>query len=823
MALTCQEALKERARNLEAAGLNGIRMALVTLYPDPNPTEARITLHFHNHHGIDHLLAADHYPYLIKLSFDITGGHRLPAGPATGQVKVTGVTGNPGDTFLTLTVAPIGDYSTYILIIDDPKIDPVFSEIPFKFRPGCVNLCGPDWLPAPAPLVDPTIDYLAKDYESFRHTMITAMMGRVPGWQPSSEADLDQVLLELFSAAADELSDYQDRVMNEAYLGTARKRVSLARHARLMDYHIHQGNQASTWLAVELQDGQQVEIPKANPIPPGQPIQLLAWAGKEVWDPAAVVFMSRETRHLHYLVNRMGLYTWSDSRPALERGCTGADLQLVQGGPIPAYAVRDLIFQQQITHLLIQEWLNPATGEQAGRNPAKRQLLKLKPGEVRALQDPLTGKWLVRVRWEDRDKLKADYCFTVDCPEGKVEDVSLFHGNLLQVYAGRPQTGYSQPIVFKEPGKPLAGEQEFYYQRPEIERPGRVGTKRWGTVCRLPDGPLAYKDTPPGGEVPPDSTLQVQVDHEQWQEVISLVRSDDSEVRGNHFIVETDEEGRSLIRFGNGVNGRELPDQAEVHCFYQVGRGPEGNIGQDALVHFDQVNFPQIASCWNPFDVTNGRPPEPVEEILRRVPEAYRAHQLRAVTLKDYVARAEELAEVSRAAARYAWTGSWRTVQIAIDPVGTTILSEELRREIAQYLEAVRLIGEDLEIRPPQLVPLKIEVHLCAGVDYWPQDLRSILEQEFSDGYTPDGRPGFFHPDLWTFGQALQASQIIGRVQSVQGVDHVISVTMKRLHGATPLPEEVVEVRANEIISVKNDPDHLETGGIFFEILGGRR
>ena len=43
--------------------------------------------------------------------------------------------------------------------------------------------------------------------------------------------------------------------MNEAYLATARKRVSLARHARLMDYHIHQGNQASTWLAIEIAGG----------------------------------------------------------------------------------------------------------------------------------------------------------------------------------------------------------------------------------------------------------------------------------------------------------------------------------------------------------------------------------------------------------------------------------------------------------------------------------------------------------------------------------------------------------------------------------------
>src|SRR6185369_756173 len=141
----------------------------------------------------------------------------------------------------------------------------------------------PDWEPGERPLDEPAIDYLAKDYDSFRHTMIAAMMQRVPEWQTSSEADLDQVLLDLFSAAADELSDYQDRVMNEAYLSSARKRVSLARHARLMDYHIHQGNQASTWLALEVDPLSPAEFE----LQPG----LLVWAGAEKnTDPSAVVF-----------------------------------------------------------------------------------------------------------------------------------------------------------------------------------------------------------------------------------------------------------------------------------------------------------------------------------------------------------------------------------------------------------------------------------------------------------------------------------------------------------------------------------------------------
>jgi hypothetical protein len=132
------------------------------------------------------------------------------------------------------------------------NIDPIFAAIRFKFRPGCFNLnCAslPKYQPLPA---EPVIDYLAKDYDSFKHVLIAAMMERVPDWTPTSEADLDQVLIDLIAADADELSDFQDRAKIEGYLGSARKRVSLARHARLMDYHIHQGNQASTALALRL-------------------------------------------------------------------------------------------------------------------------------------------------------------------------------------------------------------------------------------------------------------------------------------------------------------------------------------------------------------------------------------------------------------------------------------------------------------------------------------------------------------------------------------------------------------------------------------------
>ena len=46
MTIFNQEALNERARNLGA--LNGVRLALVSLTPPVNPTQALLELHFYN-------------------------------------------------------------------------------------------------------------------------------------------------------------------------------------------------------------------------------------------------------------------------------------------------------------------------------------------------------------------------------------------------------------------------------------------------------------------------------------------------------------------------------------------------------------------------------------------------------------------------------------------------------------------------------------------------------------------------------------------------------------------------------------------------------
>lgn len=854
-----EERLEDRARDLDGKGLNAFRLAYVALEAAPKPAFAWLDVEFWN----DNALA----PLPPQEAFRVQGADRQRTGNPARPVQVVQVlAGTGGSHTLRLKIAPVGDYSTYLLSITAVGLsapdnalplamDPLLNALPFKFRPGCFNLnCTPADKIKPPPL-EPEIDYLARDYDSFRHVLMAAMMRRVPGWSPTSEADLDQVLIDLIAADADEQADYHDRVLNERSIATARKRVSLARHARLMDYHIHQGNQSSTWLALEV--AATVDLPAASSDEFG------VWTGMSWKDADSVVFAiprenARWRQRCYAELNGLRLYTWGDTVTALAQGTTEADLS----GAAPldqaqAESLRDFFLGQHpsqvlapglsdlnpaVDQLLIEEALNPETGTPNGARTAQRQLLRLLPLDgptprAEALQDPFTGEWLVRVRWLAEDALQQNFCFICECSGTVVNDVSLFHANLVRVTQGRPRI-----TTFRAPGQPLAGLDESSLVASD-EASYEIVTRQQGSespvrgvLCPFPASPLAYRATAPGGDLPTRSTAQVSVQGfaTPWQENPDLIESQDDD---EHFIVETDELGGSSLRFGDGVNGAALPTGAHVQCRYRVGQGSSGNVGADSIVGFLDVGG-AVLRVWNPFDVVDGRDPEPVAEIVRRVPEAYRQRQLRAVTLADYARRAEELAGVAHAHARYAWTGSWRTVRVAIDPVGTTVLAEPLRRAIADHLEAVRLIGEDLEVRPASYVPLDIRLTLCIESAYWPEDLRTVLEEEFSDGWTRDGRCGFFHPDAWTFGQPLHASQLIGRALAVTGVGRVLRLSMRRWNPGTggglteididpsALPEsnlEKLEVGPSEIIVVANDPDHLETGRITFEITGGRR
>jgi hypothetical protein len=127
--------------------------------------------------------------------------------------------------------------------LDPPAvIDPLLAAVDFSFKVecptefDCQSSC--NCPPTDRPSLD--LDYLARDYASFRRLLLDRITALSPEWRERHAPDLGIALVELIAYAADYLSYRQDAVATEAYLGTARKRVSVRRHARLVNYPMHE-------------------------------------------------------------------------------------------------------------------------------------------------------------------------------------------------------------------------------------------------------------------------------------------------------------------------------------------------------------------------------------------------------------------------------------------------------------------------------------------------------------------------------------------------------------------------------------------------------
>ena len=106
----------------------------------------------------------------------------------------------------------------------------------------------------------PEIDYLAKDYASFRQLILDRLATTMPSWTERQVPDIGIAIVELLAYVGDYLSYYQDAVATEAYLGTARRRVSVRRHTKLVDYTMHEGCNARAWLHVKSSSDRSLDL-----------------------------------------------------------------------------------------------------------------------------------------------------------------------------------------------------------------------------------------------------------------------------------------------------------------------------------------------------------------------------------------------------------------------------------------------------------------------------------------------------------------------------------------------------------------------------------
>ena len=76
------------------------------------------------------------------------------------------------------------------------------------------------------PAIHQSVQFLARDYAAFRTLMLDDLAANSSDAFVQHPANIDVALVEVLAYVADYLSYYQDAVATEAYLETARRRIS---------------------------------------------------------------------------------------------------------------------------------------------------------------------------------------------------------------------------------------------------------------------------------------------------------------------------------------------------------------------------------------------------------------------------------------------------------------------------------------------------------------------------------------------------------------------------------------------------------------------
>lgn len=766
---------------------------------------------------------------------------------------------------LQVKVDQAGDFSTYSLnVIQDldhpqppPGFDIILSEIDFSFKELCNSDfdCQQENDCVKTPGLTPDINYLAKDYASFSQLMLDRMSLLAPGWTERSPADPGVALVELLAYVGDYLSYQQDAIATEAYLNTCRRRISIRRHAKLIDYTLNEGCNARVWVQLNISDNLNGYNYKAGTAGsktkfmanvPGLPVVLNINSVEftQAVFNGAQVFELLQDIVLYSKHNSINFYTWAEDECCLPKGAVSASL----AGDYSDLKIGDV--------LILAEALGPQTGVAGDADPTHRHPVRITG--VTLSSDPLFdtvkppntivhGQPVTEITWDATDALPFSLCISSRVDSQLFTNVSVALGNVVLADHGITVADGENSSLYPDQ-VPLATVAVAAQNTCHCTQTEPV-LKPVSYMPQLQQGPLTFSiaydatdvTTPAAlltgsltGVIAPSISLNEYEDPDvplvtaEWLPQPDLLESN---ADAKEFVVEMESDGIAHLRFGDGILGAPPVNGAKFTATYRIGNGTAGNIGSNIIAHFITsdpaviTNNAAILSITNPMPAVGGVDPESMDEIRLRAPKTFRTQE-RAVIPSDYEDMAKRVvSDIQRAAATSRWTGSWHTTFVSVDRIGGLAVSASYEQNLRNGLEKYRMAGVDLEVDGPVYVSLDIEINVCIQDTYFPSDVKADLLKVFSNKTLADGSKGVFHPDNFTFGQTVYLSTIYAAAQVIPGVSSVQVTTFQRQ--GEPLTDALdtgkLTINRLEVARLDNDPNFPEHGVFSMVLNGGKQ
>jgi hypothetical protein len=432
----------------------------------------------------------------------------------------------------------------------------------------------------------PQIDYLSKDYLSFRTLILNRLSELMPNWQETHPGDIGIVIAEILAYVADQLSYYQDAVATEAYLGTARQRISMRRHARLLDYTMHEGCNARVW--VQFQVSENLTLPQGMRLLTGVTgSTVVKWADTLLTQ--AQVFETLYETHLSTLLNE--LYFFGSGSLAV--GSTEAQLVWPSDTEV-LLKVEDV--------LLFEEIISPSTGESMDADPSHRQIVRLlSVTSTEAKDSDGNPIHILKIKWQPEDALTFCLCVNTVINNVEKQNVSVARGNLVLADHGhsiKEEPLLPETVSLQEAYRPTLTNHTLTFSVPFVQK----AALQQSASASLLQNPRAAL---------PNIVLQQVLKQSNdittpWYAKADLL---DSSRFAQDFVVEVENNLQVRLRFGDGTYGKLPTPSSKFTANYRIGNGTKGNIGAESIAHIvaSEIDLSPITQIRNPLPAQGGK------------------------------------------------------------------------------------------------------------------------------------------------------------------------------------------------------------------------
>jgi uncharacterized phage protein gp47/JayE len=304
----------------------------------------------------------------------------------------------------------------------------------------------------------------------------------------------------------------------------------------------------------------------------------------------------------------------------------------------------------------------------------------------------------------------------------------------------------------------------------------------------LKQKPLTYiPASTPSGTI---STLEISVNGVKWQEVDSLL--DGLKPTDKVFVARRNNEGETLVFFGNGINSRLPPTgQENIKARYRIGIGTNGNLAADQLTIL--MTRPLGARyVTNPLKVTGGTDPEKLDDARTNAPRTVLTLD-RIVSLEDFKNFARGFAGIGKATSYVVRMKDIDVVLVAVASTEGGKITKALHTDLEKAIDSIKDPVAQFTLRSfiSRKFDLGAKVKISIGMDF--ESIKQNVEKALNKAFSFNTRD---------FGQGVTRSEVISTIQEVEGIE---GVDLEYLYEHSMSKEQIQEVE--NLIPAKGEPD----------------